>query len=72
MPRRVLDYPASMGGWHSFISGGHLLTLSGVFAFFCMFLDSVRRAKTKAISTFGIPRFNTRLNTYLFIYLRIR
>lgn len=72
MPRRVLDYPASMGGWHSFISGGHLLTLAGVFAFFCMFLDSVRRAKTKAISTFGVPRFNTRLNSYLFIYLRIR
>ena len=72
MPRRVLDYPTSMGGWHIFISGGHLLTLAGVFAFFCMFLDSIRRSKAKALSTLGVPRFNTRLNTYLFAYIRIR
>jgi heme/copper-type cytochrome/quinol oxidase subunit 1 len=29
MPRRVLDYPASMGGWHSVISAGHLLSVAG-------------------------------------------
>ena len=36
MPRRVLDYPASMGGWHSVISAGHMLSVAGLMAFFIM------------------------------------
>jgi len=66
MPRRVLDYPASMGGWHSVISAGHLLSVAGLISFFIMIFDSLRQAKATTRNTFGINRFNTRLNFYLY------
>ena len=66
MPRRVLDYPASMGGWHSVTSAGHLLSVAGMIAFFIMIFDSLRQGRAATRNSFGIPRFNTRLNFYIY------
>lgn len=66
MPRRVLDYPASMGGWHSIISAGHLISVAGMISFFIMIFDSLRQGRAATRNTFGVSRFNTRLNFYLF------
>ncbi len=71
MPRRVLDYPASMGGWHSVISAGHLLSVAGLMAFFIMIFDSLRQGKAVIRNTFGISRYNTRLNFYLYEISRL-
>ncbi len=71
MPRRVLDYPASMGGWHSVISAGHLLSVAGLIAFFIMIFDSLRQGKAVIRNTFGISRYNTRLNFYLYEISRL-
>lgn len=66
MPRRVLDYPASMGGWHAIVSAGHLLSVAGMMAFFVMIFDSIRHGRAATRSSFGVPRFNTRLNFYIY------
>lgn len=66
MPRRVLDYPASMGGWHSVISAGHMLSVAGLMAFFIMIFDSLRQGRAVTRNTFGISRYNTLLNFYLY------
>lgn len=66
MPRRVLDYPASLGGWHSVVSGGHMLSVAGMIAFFIMIFDSLRQSKTVIRNNFGISRFNIRLNFYIY------
>ena len=71
MPRRVLDYPASMGGWHSVISAGHMLSVAGLIAFFIMIFDSLRQGKAVIRNTFGISRYNTRLNFYLYEISRL-
>ena len=66
MPRRVLDYPASMGGWHAIVSAGHLLSVAGMMAFFIMIFDSLRGGRAVVRSSFGVARFNTRLNFYIY------
>ena len=66
MPRRVLDYPSSLGGWHAIASAGHLLSVFAMLSFFIMIYDSIRQAKPAVRNTFGVGRFNTRLNFYLF------
>jgi heme/copper-type cytochrome/quinol oxidase subunit 1 len=66
MPRRVLDYPSSLGGWHSLVSGGHLLSVTAILAFFITIYDSIRQAKPAIRSNFGVSRFNTRTNFYFF------
>ena len=71
MPRRVLDYPASMGGWHSVISAGHLLSVAGLIAFFIMIFDSLRQSRASTRNTFGINRYNTCLNFYLYEISRL-
>jgi heme/copper-type cytochrome/quinol oxidase subunit 1 len=71
MPRRVLDYPASMGGWHSVISSGHMLSVAGLMAFFIMIFDSLRQGRAAIRTTFGISRFNTRLNFYIYEAARL-
>jgi len=72
MPRRVLDYPASLGGWHSIVSAGHLLSVAGLMAFFIMIFDSLRQGRAATRNSFGISRFNTRLNFYLYEIARNR
>lgn len=66
MPRRILDYPSAFGGWHSVISAGHMLSVAGLISFFIMIFDSLRQAKTATRNTFGISRYNTRFNFYLY------
>ncbi len=66
MPRRVLDYPAVMGGWHSLSTSAHLLTIAGILCFIFMLFDSLIKKKTCIIKTFGVGRYNTRLNFYLY------
>lgn len=72
MPRRVLDYPNAMGGWHSLISSAHMITVSGILAFVIMLFDSLRKKKSYIIKTFGIGRYNTRLNFFLYQIARNR
>ena len=43
-----------------------MLRVIGLAAFFIMIFDSLRQAKAVTRNTFGISRFNTRLNFYLF------
>jgi heme/copper-type cytochrome/quinol oxidase subunit 1 len=66
MPRRVLDYPSSLGGWHSIASAGHLLSVAAIISFFLMMYDSIRQAKPAIRNNFGVGRFNTRLNFYFY------
>lgn len=72
MPRRVLDYPAALGGWHAIVSAGHLLSLAGLMAFFIMIFDSIRQGRAATRNSFGVSRFNTRLNFYLYEISRNR
>jgi heme/copper-type cytochrome/quinol oxidase subunit 1 len=66
MPRRVLDYPASLGGWHAISSAGHLLSVLAILSFFIMIYDSIRQGKPSIRNNFGAGRLNTRLTFYLF------
>lgn len=66
MPRRIIDYPAALGGWHAIVSGGHLITVASLIAFFIMLFDSMRQGRAAVRTSFGVSRFNTRLNFYLF------
>jgi len=43
-----------------------MLSVAGLIAFFIMIFDSLRQAKAATRNTFGIGRYNTRLNFYLF------
>lgn len=72
MPRRVLDYPAAMGGWHSVVSSAHIITVSGILAFVIMLFDSFQKRRGYTIKTFGVGRYNTRLNFYLYQAARNR
>ena len=65
-PRRVLDYPAVFGGWHSIASAGHLLSVIAILSFFFMIYDSIRQGKPTIRNNFGVSRFNTRLNFFFF------
>lgn len=66
MPRRVLDYPASLGGWHAISSAGHLLSVAAILSFFVMIYDSMRQAKPAVRTNFGAGRLNTRVSFYFF------
>ena len=72
MPRRILDYPAALGGWHAIVSAGHLLSVAGIMAFFIMIFDSLRQGRAATRNSFGVSRFNTRLNFYLYEVARTR
>jgi len=43
-----------------------MLSVAGLIAFFVMIFDSLRRAKAVTRNTFGIGRFNTRFNFYIY------
>jgi len=66
MPRRVMDYPAVLGGWHSISTSSHILSIAGILCFIFMLFDSLRKKKTYIVRTFGVGRYNTRLNFYLY------
>lgn len=71
MPRRILDYPAVFGGWHSVISSGHLISTAGIASFFIMLFLSLKQQKLATNNTLGIGRYNTRLNFYLYEYSKL-
>ena len=48
------------------VSAGHLLSVAGMVAFFIMIFDSLRQGRAATRNSFGISRFNTRLNFYLY------
>jgi len=66
MPRRVLDYPYALGGWHAIVSASHLLSVAAMLFFFIIIYDSIRQAKPAIRNTFGAGRFNTRLSFYFY------
>jgi heme/copper-type cytochrome/quinol oxidase subunit 1 len=66
MPRRVLDYPAALGGWHSISTSAHILSIAGILCFIIMLFDSIRKKRAYIIKTFGVGRYNTRLNFYIY------
>lgn len=66
MPRRVMDYPAVMGGWHSISTSAHVLSIAGILCFIFMLFDSLVKKQTYIIKTYGVGRYNTRLNFYLY------
>jgi heme/copper-type cytochrome/quinol oxidase subunit 1 len=71
MPRRILDYPSTLGGWHSIISAGHMLSVAGLLAFFFMIADSKRQSKVWVPTTvLGVGRFNTRVLFYRYEFNR--
>jgi len=43
-----------------------MLNVAGLIAFFIMIFDSLRQAKAVTRNTFGIGRYNIRLNFYLY------
>jgi len=43
-----------------------MLSISGVLCFIIVLFESIRKRKSYIIKTFGIGRYNTRLNFYLY------
>jgi len=43
-----------------------MLNVAGLMAFFIMIFDSLRQSRAATRNTFGINRYNTRLNFYIY------
>jgi len=43
-----------------------MLSVAGMMAFFIMIFDSMRQGRAATRNSFGVPRFNTRLNFYIY------
>lgn len=43
-----------------------MLNVAGLMAFFIMIFDSLRQARSATRNSFGVSRFNTRLNFYIY------
>ena len=48
-----------------------MLNVAGLMAFFIMIFDSLRQSKAVIRNSFGVSRFNTRLNFYIYEISRI-
>jgi len=48
-----------------------MLSVAGLMAFFIMIFDSLRQGRAAIRTTFGISRFNTRLNFYIYEAARL-
>jgi hypothetical protein len=48
-----------------------MLSVAGLMAFFIMIFDSLRQGRAVTRNTFGISRYNTRVNFYLYEIARI-
>ena len=66
MPRRIHDYPVVFMGWHSMSTAGHFITLTGIFFFCVMLLDSHIERRIATPISLGIPRWNKRVSYYIF------
>lgn len=71
MPRRVLDYPVALGGWHSIVSGGHIVSVGGILSFFIMVFDSIYKGRAIHRTMLGVGRYNNRLNFYIYEVSRL-
>ncbi len=65
LPRRLHDFPAIYMGWQSMATSGHFVTMTGVFFFYFMFLDSKMEKKTTTYLHSLVARFNKRANYYV-------
>lgn len=66
LPRRYHDYPIFYMGWHGLATIGHFLVLVSIIFFFLGLAESFLEKKIYTHNTLGIPRFNKRINYYLF------
>jgi heme/copper-type cytochrome/quinol oxidase subunit 1 len=66
MPRRVMDYPAAFGGWHSIITSGHFLTVLSLVFFVLMLLDSFYEGRAPGARMRGVSRLSNRLGFYAY------
>lgn len=66
MPRRVMDYPESFGGWQSIVSSGHLLIFLSIIFFLFMLIFSFLENNSNVVKTKGVGRLNTRLSFYTY------
>lgn len=66
LPRRYHDYPLFYMGWHGLATIGHFLVLVSILFFFLGLGESFLEKKIYTHNTLGIPRFNKRVNYYLF------
>jgi hypothetical protein len=48
-----------------------MLSVAGLISFFIMIFDSLRQSKAATRNNFGIMRYNTRLNFYLYEIARV-
>ena len=48
-----------------------MLNVAGLIAFFIMIFDSLRQARAATRNTFGVSRYNTRLNFYIYEIARL-
>jgi cytochrome c oxidase subunit 1 len=64
MPRRIMDYPAFFGGWHSIISAGHVLSIFAFALFLLMLVVSLYDGRSGLAYGAGVARLNTRLAFY--------
>ena len=60
MPRRIMDYPAYFGGWHSISSGGHALSVVGFAAFILVLVEAWVCGRPAVRPTGGVSRLNKR------------
>lgn len=66
LPRRYHDYPLFYMGWHGLATIGHFLVIISIVFFFLGLAESFLEKKIYTHNTLGIPRFNKRINYYLF------
>lgn len=64
MPRRVMDYPAFFGAWHSIISSGHIISVIGYIFFLILIVDAHINYEVKKTRDNFSARLNTRANSY--------
>lgn len=72
MPRRIMDYPAAFGGWHSMITSGHFLIVLSLVFFLFMLIDSFFENRAPAQRMRGVSRINTRLSFYAYESRKLR
>jgi hypothetical protein len=48
-----------------------MLSVAGLMAFFIMIFDSLRQSKAVIRNSFGVGRYNTRLNFYIYEIARL-
>ena len=72
MPRRVLDYPSTLAGWHGLATSGHLLTVLSFVFFVAMLFDSFYEGRALVSRTQGVSRLSTRLAFYAYESRKVR